>query len=49
MLNLLTDLTTWIEGFYNSQYAALILGIIALAESIFFPIIPDYSSYQYPY
>ena len=41
MLNLLTDLTTWIEGFYNSQYAALILGIIALAESIFFPIIPD--------
>ena len=41
MPNLLTDLTTWIEGFYNSQYAALILGIIALAESIFFPIIPD--------
>ena len=41
MLNLLTNLTAWIEGFYNSQYAALILGIIALAESIFFPIIPD--------
>ena len=41
MLNLLTDLTTWVEGFYNSQYAALVLGIIALAESIFSPIIPD--------
>ena len=41
MLNLLTDLTTWVEGFYNSQYAASVLGIIALAESIFSPIIPD--------
>ena len=41
MLNLLTDLTTWVEGFYNSPYAALVLGINALIEAIFFPIIPD--------
>ncbi len=41
MLNLLTDLTTWVEGFYNSPYAALLLGVNALIESIFFPVIPD--------
>jgi len=41
MLNLLTDLTTWVEGFYNSPYAALVLGINALIEAIFFPVIPD--------
>ncbi len=41
MFELLSELSDWVVGFADSDWAALVLGVTAFIESIFFPIPPD--------
>ena len=41
MFGLLRDLSNWLEGFADSNWAVLVLAINSFTESIFFPIPPD--------
>ena len=41
MFELLRDLSDWVAGFAESDWAYLLLGVSSFIESIFFPIPPD--------
>ena len=41
MIGLLGDLSAWVVGFADSDWAILALGLASFTESIFFPIPPD--------
>ena len=41
MFDLLHQLSDWVVGFADSDWAVLVLGVTAFIESIFFPIPPD--------
>ena len=41
MTDWLHDLSDWVVGFADSDWAIVVLGISSFAESIFFPVPPD--------
>ena len=41
MLELLHDLSDWVVGFADSDWAVLVLALASFSESIFFPVPPD--------
>ena len=41
MLELISSLSHWIEGFSNSEWAFVVLALVAFTEAIFSPIPPD--------
>ena len=41
MTDILSELTSWVEGFAESDWSSLALALLSFSEAIFFPVPPD--------